>query len=130
MAKFLQASTSEVHGDPRVHPQREGYWRNVTPIGFGSRNDVGRRCAETLFFDNYLQHHLRINVACKFNTFGPLNLGNPDQSTIGRLAERVIAVTGSKSELVYRPHSSDDRTQRQSGISMARDQPSWWLSVP
>ena len=130
MAKFLQASASEVHGDPRVHPQREEYWGSVTPICFQSRKDEGKRCAETLFFDHYLQGYLRADVACILNAFGPLNLGNPDQSTIDRPAERVIVVTGSKSKLVYRPLSSDDPTQRQPDVLMTRDKLSRKLSVP
>jgi UDP-glucuronate decarboxylase len=70
-AKILQASTSEVYGDPVVHPQTEGYWGNVNPIGFRSCYDEGKRCAETLFFDYYRQHRLRIKVARIFNTYGP-----------------------------------------------------------
>jgi UDP-glucuronate decarboxylase len=70
-AKILQASTSEVYGDPRVHPQTEGYWGHVNPIGERSCYDEGKRCAETLFFDYYRQHRLRIKVARIFNTYGP-----------------------------------------------------------
>jgi len=70
-AKILQASTSEVYGDPQVHPQREGYWGHVNPIGFRSCYDEGKRCAETLFFDYHRQHKLRIKVARIFNTYGP-----------------------------------------------------------
>ncbi|MFZ1726765.1 MAG: UDP-glucuronic acid decarboxylase family protein [Albidovulum sp.] len=70
-AKILQASTSEVYGDPVVHPQTEAYWGNVNPIGFRSCYDEGKRCAETLFFDYYRQHRLRIKVARIFNTYGP-----------------------------------------------------------
>ena len=70
-AKILQASTSEVYGDPQVHPQREGYWGHVNPIGFRSCYDEGKRCAETLFFDYHRQHRLRIKVARIFNTYGP-----------------------------------------------------------
>jgi UDP-glucuronate decarboxylase len=70
-AKILQASTSEVYGDPSVHPQREDYWGNVNPIGLRSCYDEGKRCAETLFFDYYRQHRLRIKVARIFNTYGP-----------------------------------------------------------
>src|SRR5689334_1091284 len=70
-AKILQASTSEVYGDPTVHPQTEDYWGNVNPIGIRSCYDEGKRCAETLFFDYYRQHHLRIKVARIFNTYGP-----------------------------------------------------------
>ena len=70
-AKILQASTSEVYGDPSVHPQKEGYWGNVNPIGLRSCYDEGKRCAETLFFDYHRQHHLDIKVVRIFNTYGP-----------------------------------------------------------
>jgi UDP-glucuronate decarboxylase len=70
-AKILQASTSEVYGDPQVHPQPEGYWGHVNPIGIRSCYDEGKRCAETLFFDYHRQHKLRIKVARIFNTYGP-----------------------------------------------------------
>jgi UDP-glucuronate decarboxylase len=70
-AKILQASTSEVYGDPQVHPQPEGYWGHVNPIGLRSCYDEGKRCAETLFFDYHRQHKLRIKVARIFNTYGP-----------------------------------------------------------
>ena len=70
-AKILQASTSEVYGDPEVHPQVEGYWGHVNPIGIRSCYDEGKRCAETLFFDYHRQHKLRIKVARIFNTYGP-----------------------------------------------------------
>jgi UDP-glucuronate decarboxylase len=70
-AKILQASTSEVYGDPQVHPQPEGYWGHVNPIGIRSCYDEGKRCAETLFFDYHRQHGLRIKVARIFNTYGP-----------------------------------------------------------
>ena len=70
-AKIFQSSTSEVYGDPAIHPQTEDYWGNVTPIGFRSCYDEGKRCAETLFFDYYRQHNLNIKVARIFNTYGP-----------------------------------------------------------
>ena len=70
-AKILQASTSEVYGDPDVHPQEESYWGRVNPIGVRSCYDEGKRCAETLFFDYYRQHNLRIKIARIFNTYGP-----------------------------------------------------------
>src|SRR5688572_15606599 len=70
-AKILQASTSEVYGDPQAHPQTEDYWGHVNPIGFRSCYDEGKRCAETLFFDYYRQHALRIKVGRIFNTYGP-----------------------------------------------------------
>jgi UDP-glucuronate decarboxylase len=70
-AKILQASTSEVYGDPNIHPQPESYWGNVNPIGQRSCYDEGKRCAETLFFDYHRQHHLAIRVVRIFNTYGP-----------------------------------------------------------
>jgi len=75
-ARILQASTSEVYGDPEVHPQTEGYWGNVNPIGIRSCYDEGKRCAETLFFDYWRQHQLPIKVARIFNTYGPRMLPN------------------------------------------------------
>jgi UDP-glucuronate decarboxylase len=75
-AKILLASTSEVYGDPAIHPQEESYWGNVNPIGVRSCYDEGKRCAETLFFDYYRQHRLRIKVARIFNTYGPRMLSN------------------------------------------------------
>ena len=70
-AKILQASTSEVYGDPEIHPQKENYWGNVNPIGIRSCYDEGKRCAETLFFDYWRQHHLEIKIMRIFNTYGP-----------------------------------------------------------
>jgi UDP-glucuronate decarboxylase len=70
-AKIFQASTSEVYGDPEIHPQQESYWGHVNPIGLRSCYDEGKRCAETLFFDYHRQHRLRIKVARIFNTYGP-----------------------------------------------------------
>jgi len=168
--RIFQASTSEVYGDPQVHPQIESYWGHVNPIGYRSCYDEGKRCAETLFFDYHRQHQLRIKVARIFNTYGPnmhpndgrvvsnfimqallnepitlygdgsqtrsfcyvddlieafihlmdspddftgpVNTGNPNEFTIKQLAEKVIELTGSKSELVYQPLPSDDPTQR------------------
>jgi UDP-glucuronate decarboxylase len=182
-SKIFQASTSEVYGDPLVHPQPESYWGNVNPVGIRSCYDEGKRCAETLFFDYLRQHKLRIKVARIFNTYGPrmhpndgrvvsnfivqalkgeditvygdgsqtrsfcyvsdlieafvrfmatgdectgpMNLGNPREFTIRELAERVVALTGSKSKIVYRPLPSDDPTQRQPDIGLAREKLSW-----
>src|SRR6187455_1546845 len=182
-AKILQASTSEVYGDPNVHPQTEDYWGHVNPIGPRSCYDEGKRCAETLFFDYWRQHKLRIKVARIFNTYGPrmhpndgrvvsnfivqalkgepitvygdgkqtrsfcyvddlvdglirlmgspddftgpVNLGNPDEFTIGALAQKVIALTGAKSAVVSRPLPSDDPVQRQPDISLARKALDW-----
>jgi UDP-glucuronate decarboxylase len=90
-ARILQASTSEVYGDPKVHPQQEAYWGNVNPIGMRSCYDEGKRCAETLFFDYFRQHRLRIKVARIFNTYGP-NMHAQD----GRVVSNFIvqALTG------------------------------------
>jgi UDP-glucuronate decarboxylase len=79
-ARILQASTSEVYGDPTVHPQPEGYWGNVNPIGIRSCYDEGKRCAETLFFDYWRQHRMPIKVARIFNTYGPRML--PDDGRV------------------------------------------------
>ena len=79
-AKIMQASTSEVYGDPNVHPQREDYWGHVNPIGIRSCYDEGKRCAETLFFDYWRQHNLRIKVLRIFNTYGPRM--NPDDGRV------------------------------------------------
>ncbi len=186
-ARILQASTSEVYGDPVVHPQTEDYWGNVNPIGFRSCYDEGKRCAETLFFDYHRQHKLRIKVARIFNTYGPrmhpqdgrvvsnfimqalagepitiygegtqtrsfcfvsdlidglvrlmntgdevtgpVNIGNPVEMTIRQLAERVIALTGSSSELVFEPLPHDDPVQRQPDIGLARRALGWAPSV-
>ncbi|MDD1749530.1 MAG: SDR family oxidoreductase [Methanothrix sp.] len=182
-AKILQASTSEVYGDPSMHPQQESYWGNVNPIGMRSCYDEGKRCAETLFFDYYRQHQLRIKVARIFNTYGPrmhpndgrvvsnfimqalkdeeitvygdgsqsrsfcyvdnlvdglirlmnspddftgpVNLGNPVEFTILELAEKVVAMTGSKSKISFKPLPSDDPRQRQPDITLAKEKLGW-----
>ena len=187
-ARILQASTSEVYGDPEVHPQPEGYWGNVNPIGSRSCYDEGKRCAETLFFDYHRQHGLGIRVARIFNTYGPrmhpgdgrvvsnfvcqalrgepltiygdgsqtrsfcyvddlvdgllklmdapegttgpINLGNPGEFTMLELAEMVRELTGSRSELVFRPLPSDDPRQRRPVIDQARDQLGWAPKTP
>src|SRR5437588_11682757 len=98
-AKILHASTSEVYGDPTVHPQTEDYWGHVNPIGLRSCYDEGKRCAETLFFDYRRQHNLRIKVARIFNTYGP------------------------------RMQPSDDPMQRQPDISLARQMLQWEPAV-
>ena len=187
-AKIFQASTSEVYGDPSVHPQPESYWGNVNPIGPRSCYDEGKRCAETLFFDYFRQHKTRIKVARIFNTYGPkmhpndgrvvsnfivqalkgepitiygdgqqtrsfcyasdliegfvrlmdsdesitgpINLGNPGEFTMRELAEQVLALTGSKSRLEFRPLPADDPRQRQPDISQAKEKLGWQPSVP
>jgi len=186
-AKIMQASTSEVYGDPQIHPQTEAYWGHVNPIGIRSCYDEGKRCAETLFFDYHRQHKLRIKVARIFNTYGPrmhpndgrvvsnfimqalkgesitifgegkqtrsfcyvddlveafvrlmatpdeftgpMNLGNPGEFTILELAQKVVKMTGSKSRIVYKPLPSDDPTQRQPDISLAKSTLGWTPSV-
>ncbi len=182
-ARILQASTSEVYGDPGVHPQREDYWGHVNPIGLRSCYDEGKRCAETLFFDYHRQHRLRIKVARIFNTYGPnmhpddgrvvsnfivqalrgqditlygdgtqtrafcyvddlvgalarlmdtaddftgpVNLGNPVETSVRALAERVVALTASRSRIVYRALPADDPVQRCPDITLARDRLQW-----
>ena len=182
-AKIFQASTSEVYGDPIVHPQTEDYWGHVNPIGIRSCYDEGKRCAETLFFDYYRKHKLRIKVGRIFNTYGPrmhpndgrvvsnfivqalknesitlygdgsqtrsfcyvddlveafvrlmgtsddftgpINLGNPNEFTIRELAETVIELTGSRSELTFLPLPSDDPRQRQPDITLACEMLGW-----
>jgi UDP-glucuronate decarboxylase len=182
-AKIMQASTSEVYGDPIVHPQPETYWGHVNPIGLRACYDEGKRCAETLFFDYHRQHKLRIKVARVFNTYGPrmhpndgrvvsnfilqalqgehltvygdgsqtrsfcyvddlidgfvrlmqspddftgpVNLGNPVEMTMLELAEKVLAITGSDSRIVYEPLPSDDPNQRRPDISKAKEALDW-----
>ncbi|MGH8260367.1 MAG: UDP-glucuronic acid decarboxylase family protein [Steroidobacteraceae bacterium] len=187
-ARIFQASTSEVYGDPEVHPQPESYWGRVNPIGLRSCYDEGKRCAETLFFDYYRQHRLRIKVARIFNTYGPrmhpndgrvvsnfivqalrgepltlygdgsqtrsfcyvddlieafilmmntpdevtgpINLGNPAEFTIRRLAELVIDLTGAKSKLTYKPLPSDDPRERQPDTTLATRHLGWSAKTP
>lgn len=182
-ARVFQASTSEVYGDPTVHPQTESYWGNVNPIGHRACYDEGKRCAETLFFDYYRQHGLRIKVARIFNTYGPrmhpndgrvvsnfivqalknepiavygdghqtrsfcyvddlieafirfmdspdefvgpVNLGNPGEFTILELAETVIKLTKSSSEIIFKPLPHDDPLRRQPDISLAKKHLDW-----
>ena len=182
-AKIFQASTSEVYGDPSVHPQPESYNGNVNPIGPRSCYDEGKRCAETLFFDYKRQHNINIRVVRIFNTYGPrmhpndgrvvsnfimqalrgqpitiygdgqqtrsfcyvddmiegfirmmnandvvsgpINLGNPDEFTIKGLAEIIIKLTGSKSELIKKALPQDDPLQRQPDITLAKQHLEW-----
>ncbi|MEM9028953.1 MAG: UDP-glucuronic acid decarboxylase family protein [Pseudomonadota bacterium] len=185
--RIFQASTSEVYGDPTLHPQPEEYWGNVNPIGPRSCYDEGKRCAETLFFDYYRQHALEIKVARIFNTYGPrmhpndgrvvsnfivqalkgdpitiygdgnqtrsfcyvddliegfirlmespagltgpVNLGNPGEFTMKELAEAVVEMTGSRSELTFHPLPQDDPKQRQPNIDLARRELDWEPNV-
>lgn len=182
-AKILQASTSEVYGDPSVHPQPESYWGNVNPIGPRSCYDEGKRCAETLFFDYHRQNNVKIKVVRIFNTYGPrmhpqdgrvvsnfimqalrgepitiygdgqqtrsfcyvddlidgfirlmntpddvtgpINIGNPGEFTMIELAEKILALTGSKSTLTRMPLPVDDPKQRRPDISQAQAVLGW-----
>ena len=182
-AKVFQASTSEVYGDPTVHPQPEDYRGNVNPLGPRACYDEGKRAAETLFFDYHRQHDVRIKVVRIFNTYGPrmhpndgrvvsnfivqalrgepitlygegtqtrafcfvddlvegflrlmatgdavtgpVNLGNPHEIPVSELATRIIRLTQSASEIVYRPLPQDDPTQRCPDITLARRLLDW-----
>lgn len=183
-AKVLQASTSEVYGDPKIHPQTEDYWGNVNPIGRRSCYDEGKRCAETLFMDYHYQNDVRIKIIRIFNTYGPrmhpkdgrvvsnfivqalkneditiygdgsqtrsfqyiddllegmirlmntdedfigpVNVGNPNEFTIRELAEKILYMTDSKSKIIYKALPTDDPTQRQPDISLAREKLNNW----
>jgi UDP-glucuronate decarboxylase len=182
-AKILPASTSEVYGDPTIHPQDESYWGNVNPIGPRSCYDEEKRCAETLFFDYYRQNKVRIKVARIFNTYGPrmhpndgrvvsnfivqalkgdeitiygdgyqtrsfcciddlvdgpirlmesgdevtgpVNLGNPQEFSILELAEKIIGLTNSNSNIVYEPLPPDDPRQRRPSMELAKERLGW-----
>jgi UDP-glucuronate decarboxylase len=186
-ATILQASTSEVYGDPAVHPQRENYWGHVNPVGARSCYDEGKRCAETLFFDYRRQHGLPIKVARIFNTYGPrmhpndgrvvsnfiaqalrnkpitvygkgrqtrsfcyvsdtvdallrlmasdhdftgpVNIGNPQECTVLELAEMIISLTNSQSDIVFTPLPSDDPARRCPDITLARAMLDWQPKV-
>jgi UDP-glucuronate decarboxylase len=181
--KVLQASTSEVYGDPSIHPQTEDYWGNVNPIGSRSCYDEGKRCAESLFVNYNLQNNVNIRIARIFNTFGtrmslndgrvvsnfiiqalknepitifgngqqtrsfqyvndliealirlmnssdenihPINIGNPGEFTMLELANKIISITGSKSELQFYPLPEDDPVQRQPDITKAKNILNW-----
>ena len=187
-AKILQASTSEVYGDPEIHPQPETYWGRVNPVGIRSCYDEGKRCAETLFFDYWRQHKLRIKVVRIFNTYGPrmhpndgrvvsnfivqalrgdditiygdgkqsrsfcyvddlvdglirmmasdddvtgpINIGNTSEFTMLELAEKVVAMTSSRSKIRNMPLPQDDPRQRQPDIGLARKFLGWAPNVP
>src|SRR5215212_704377 len=182
-AKILQASTSEVYGDPTMHPQPEAYRGNVNPIGPRACYDEGKRCAETLFFDYHRQHKVAIRVVRIFNTYGPrmhpndgrvvsnfivqalknepitlygdgsqtrafcyvddliegflrmmaapdtvigpMNLGNPVETSVAELAEIIIELTGSRSKIEQRPLPIDDPIQRCPDISQAKAVLDW-----
>lgn len=185
-ARILQASTSEVYGDPEVHPQTEDYRGSVNPIGIRSCYDEGKRCAETLFFDYHRQHNVDIRIMRIFNTYGPrmdpndgrvvsnfivqaitgqditiygdgsqtrsfcyvddllngmvalmenddfqgpVNIGNPGEFTIKELAELVIDMTNTKSQIIYKELPSDDPTRRRPDISLAKEKLDWEPSI-
>ncbi|TGU72186.1 SDR family oxidoreductase [Geomonas terrae] len=185
-ARILQASTSEVYGDPQVHPQTEAYWGNVNTLGIRSCYDEGKRVAETLMMDYHRQNHVDIRIIRIFNTYGPkmaendgrvvsnfilqalrgeditvygegaqtrsfcyvsdlvegmirmmetpgftgpVNLGNPAETTILEFAKKIIALTGSSSRIVYRPLPADDPKQRQPDISLAKQMLGWEPTV-
>ncbi len=186
-ARILQASTSEVYGDPQVHPQTENYWGHVNPIGIRSCYDEGKRVAETLMMDYHRQNQVDIRIVRIFNTYGPrmavndgrvvsnfivqalrgedltvygdgsqtrsfcyvddlvegmirmmereavtgpLNLGNPAETSILEFAQRIIDLTGSTSRIVFKPLPADDPQQRRPEISMAREMLGWQPDVP
>ena len=181
-ATVLFASTSEVYGDPVVHPQKEDYWGNVNTIGVRSCYDEGKRVAETLMMDYHRQNNVDIRIVRIFNTYGPrmladdgrvvsnfiiqalkgeditvygrgsqtrsfcyvddliegmvrmmnvekfigpVNLGNPEEYTILEFAQKIIAMTGSKSAITYKPLPSDDPQQRQPDITLAEQKLGW-----
>jgi UDP-glucuronate decarboxylase len=186
-ARIFQASTSEIYGDPAIHPQPETYWGNVNSLGVRACYDEGKRAAETLFFDYHRQHKVRIKVARIFNTYGPrmqpndgrvvsnfivqalsgnditlygkgtqtrsfcyvtdlvegihrlmqmpdefvgpVNLGNPHESSIRELAETIIKLTRSKSRITFMPLPEDDPRQRQPDITVARAELGWHPEV-
>ncbi|RQW83600.1 MAG: SDR family oxidoreductase [Geobacter sp.] len=181
-ARILQASTSEVYGDPLVHPQSEEYWGNVNPIGLRSCYDEGKRVAETLMMDYHRQNSVDIRIIRIFNTYGqrmalndgrvvsnfivqalrgeditvygdgsqtrsfcfvedlvegmlrfmncdgitgPMNLGNPTETSILEFATRIIGLTGSSAKIIFKPLPSDDPKQRQPDITFARKTLGW-----
>jgi len=185
-ARILQASTSEVYGDPEVHPQTENYWGNVNPIGIRSCYDEGKRVAETLMMDYHRQNNVDIRLARIFNTYGPrmaehdgrvvsnftvqalrgeditvygdgsqtrsfcfvadlveglirfmntdnfigpVNLGNPCETSILEFAERIISLTGSSSKIIFKPLPADDPRQRQPDITLAKEKLGWQPAV-
>ncbi len=185
-ARILQASTSEIYGDPLEHPQKETYWGNVNPIGVRSCYDEGKRAAETLCMDFHRQYAVDIRIARIFNTYGPnmapddgrvvsnfilqalqnkpitvygtgsqtrsfcfvsdlvdglvklmnsnaigpVNLGNPDEFTIRKLAEKIISLTKSRSKIVYKPLPQDDPKQRKPDITLAKSKLKWAPAIP
>ncbi len=180
-AKILQASTSEVYGDPKIHPQIESYWGNVNPIGIRSCYDEGKRCAESLMMDYYRINKVDIRIGRIFNTYGPrmaindgrvvsnfilqalknepitvygngkqtrafcyvddmiealiklmnsdfigpVNLGNPNEKTILEIAELIVKLSNSKSEIVYKELPQDDPLQRNPDITLAKEKLGW-----
>ena len=185
-ARILQASTSEVYGDPEIHPQQESYWGSVNPIGLRSCYDEGKRVAETLMMDYHRQNQVDIKLVRIFNTYGPrmhindgrvvsnfivaalkeepleifgdgeqtrsfcyvsdlidvilkmmnkddfigpVNIGNPGEFTIRKLAEKILKLTGSRSKIQVKQERSDDPVRRRPDISLAREKLGWEPSV-
>ena len=185
-ARILQASTSEVYGDPKIHPQTEDYWGNVNPIGIRSCYDEGKRVAETLMMDYHRQNQVDIRIIRIFNTYGPrmaendgrvvsnfvlqalrnqditmygdgsqtrsfcfvsdliegmirmmecnnfigpVNLGNPTENTILEFAQKIIAITGSGSKIVFKPLPQDDPKQRRPDITLATKMLDWTPTI-
>lgn len=185
-ARILQASTSEVYGDPKIHPQTEDYWGNVNPIGIRSCYDEGKRVAETLMMDYHRQNQVDIRIIRIFNTYGPrmaendgrvvsnfvlqalrnqditmygdgsqtrsfcfvsdliegmirmmecnnfigpVNLGNPTENTILEFAQKIIAITGSSSKIVFKPLPQDDPKQRRPDITLATKMLDWTPTI-
>jgi UDP-glucuronate decarboxylase len=139
-ARILQASTSEVYGDPQVHPQPEAYWGHVNPIGVRACYDEGKRVAETLMMDYHRQHGVQVRIARIFNTYGPraaVNDGRVISNFITQaLRGEELTVYGdgkqtrSRSGLTFKPLPSDDPTQRRPDITLARQHLAWEPRVP
>jgi dTDP-glucose 4,6-dehydratase len=132
-ARFLLASTSEVYGDPEVHPQPETYWGNVNPIGPRGVYDEAKRYAEALTMAYHRQQGVDTAIVRIINTYGPrmrpVNVGNPEEYTLLQLAETVIEVTESRSEIVHEALPVDDPQVRQPDITLARQILGWEPTV-
>ena len=182
-AKILQASTSEIYGDPEIHPQNENYNGNVNVIGPRSCYDEGKRCSETLFMDYYREHKLKIKIIRIFNTYGPnmanddgrvisnfilqaingneitingdgnqtrsfqyiddlikgmikmmdvsdnfigpVNIGNPEEISMNKLASKILSLTNSKSKIIYKDLPKDDPRRRNPDITLAKNELNW-----
>ena len=183
-AKILQASTSEIYGDPEIHPQNENYNGNVNVIGPRSCYDEGKRCSETLFMDYYREHKLKIKIIRIFNTYGPnmsiddgrvisnfilqaingneitingdgnqtrsfqyiddlikgmikmmdvsdnfigpVNIGNPEEISMNKLASKILRLTNSKSQIIFKDLPEDDPKRRNPDITLAKNELNWY----